>query len=297
MNFLIGNRYPTILVLFCLAPIAAIADTATAPAIKIAVASIVKAFSQASDGFSSDELLIRDDLRENFLNLLSSEHSVDRTPDFERAALLRLLQLRKAGKLTRRATRRGETTDVGLQPIAEIAARVVTDRHRVTSDTMLADPQLRKELQQEAELILPKVDAYAIRKSVLALRKKRSLKPELVLQVADWDRTITTVSLDELKARITANLVPHQPGIYLFRNTRGYLYIGEAADLAVRLREHTSGSDRQSLADYLSSDDAEQVTIELHIFSSDSPAAKVTMRRAYESELIRSRHPKFNVRP
>jgi hypothetical protein len=39
------------------------------------------------------------------------------------------------------------------------------------------------------------------------------------------------------------------------------------------------------------------VTIELHIFPKTSPARKLTVRRAYESELIRSREPKFNVRP
>jgi hypothetical protein len=73
--------------------------------------------------------------------------------------------------------------------------------------------------------------------------------------------------------------------------------VGEASNLAARLTEHVGGSDRESLADYLAGDEADQVTVELHIFPSTSPAKRVTVRRAYESELIRSRGPKFNVRP
>ena len=63
------------------------------------------------------------------------------------------------------------------------------------------------------------------------------------------------------------------------------------------LVEGIQGRDRRSLAEYLASEKADQVTVEVHIFPADSPASKVSVRRAYESELIRSRNPKFNVRP
>jgi len=162
---------------------------------------------------------------------------------------------------------------------------------------MLADPVFRREFQLAAELISPGVDPYSLRKSILGLRKKRSLRPELVLQVATWGRVVTTQSLAELRRDLESDEVPKQPGIYLFRNADGYLYIGEAADLSVRLTQHVIESDRPSLAEFLAGDDAKGVTVELHVFQSDSPAAKVTQRRAYESELIRSRNPKFNVRP
>ncbi len=217
-------------------------------------------------------------------------------PEQERAALLRLLQLRKAGKLSSRATQQGTPVDDSILPVAEIAARVVTDRHRITSDTMLADPNYRRELQQEAVVISPGIDAYSVRKAVLSLRKKRALRPELVLKVADWDRELQTHSLDALRAALREGRVPEQPGIYLFRSGEGYLYIGEASDLSLRLRQHTTASDRKSLAEFLS-DNQSDVSVELHIFPIDSPARKVTVRCAYESELIRSRQPRFNVRP
>ena len=255
---------------------------------------IATAFSNASDGYSSDEVLINDKLRRQFLNALRPG---DWSPIDERNVLLQLLRLRKAGKLTQRSTKRGPMPDSSLAPVAEIAARAVTDRHRVTIDTMMADPRLRSELQSEANKILVNADAYSIRKLVLQLRKKRALKPELVLRVADWNRKIETMSLDELRSRLDSKTVPAQPGVYLFRCPKGYLYIGEAKRLSDRLAQHLDESDRPSLATYLESASASSVSIELHVFPNDSPAAKVTVRRAYESELIRSRDPRFNTRP
>ncbi len=261
--------------------------------------AIIRAFAASCNGFSSDELLIRDDLRESFLRALRDGDGDERTIDAasERFAMLRLLQLRKAGKLTVRASRRGAAVDDSILPVAEIAARVVTDRHRITSDTMLADPDYRRELQREAELIVPDVDAYLVRKAVLSLRKKRALRPELVLRVAEWQRELLTLTLDDLRRSLRDGAIAKQPGVYLFRSQSDYLYIGEAANLAARMQQHVTESDRASLAEYLRSDPAEEITVELHIFPADSPAAETTIRRAYESELIRSRKPRFNVRP
>ncbi len=258
---------------------------------------LLAAFEQACDGYSTDEVLIRDDLRDEFLSRLSLDVGRPLSDAEQLDALLELLQLRKAGKMTVRSTRRGEAVEESIAPVAEIAARVVTDRHRISSDTMLADSAFRKELQREAELIRPGVDAYSVRKAVLSLRKKRALKPELVLQVADWQRTIETVSLEELKRRIRDGQISDGPGVYLFRSAGGYLYVGEASNLAARLTEHVGGSDRVSLAKYLAGDDGAGVSVEMHVFPATSPARKVIVRRAYESELIRSRDPKFNVRP
>ena len=256
----------------------------TSAAQSLDAAAINHAFSVSCDGYSSDELLIRDDLRIRFLRVLANDDRVAMPPEQERAALLRLLQLRKAGKLNSRATQQGSPVNDKILPVAEIAARVVTDRHRITSDTMLADPNYRGELQREAELLSPGIDAYSVRKAVLSLRKKRALRPELVLQVADWERKLQTLSLDALRAALQEGRVPEQPGIYLFRSAQGYLYIGEAANLSARLGQHTTASDRKSLAEYLS-DNQSDVTVELHIFPTDSPARKVTVRRAYGNPL------------
>lgn len=264
------------------------ADTFSADAIRAA-------FQSCHSGYSSDELLIRDTLRDCFLHRLGDGEVLNH--EQQRSALLTLLKLRKTGKLDVPVIKRGSPVAAAVHSVAEIASRVVTDRHRVTSDTMLADPELRVELQHEAELIAPGIDPYQVRKAVLSLRKKRALRPELVLQVVQWGREISTYTLQELESRLAEDTIPKRPGVYLFRNPEGYLYVGEAIDLSARLNQHVTESDRISLARYLAGDDAESVTVELHVFQSDSPAAKVSARRAYESELIRSRKPKFNVRP
>ena len=193
------------------------------------------ALASSADGFSSDEVMIRDELRSEFLNEVGRRVGVSIAGDQERDVFLSLLQLRKAGKMTYRATKRAPSPTSDVSTVAEIAARAVTDRHSVSTDVMLADSVLRAELQTEARLIDPSVDGYQVRKSVLGLRKKRALRPELVLQVANWDREVVTWSLAELKAKLKVNKVAHCPGVYMFRTEEGYLYIGEAIDLSNRL--------------------------------------------------------------
>lgn len=274
-----------------------------APKSRISANVFDRSLVESADGFSTDEVILRDDLRSSFLQSVQRRTGKQILPDQQAGVLLQLLRARKAGKLTYRSSQRstrpktGPRSKTDCSAVAEIAARSVIDRHRITTDTLLVSPMYRKQLQDEVELISPGVDAYEVRKAVLGLRKKRSLKPELVLQVADWDRQVQTLSLAELRRQLDCDLVPHQPGIYLFRTRDGYLYIGEAADLSDRLTQHTTSSDRMALADHLVKAAKGEVSVELHIFPSDSPAAKVGMRRAYESELIRSRHPKLNVRP
>ncbi len=258
---------------------------------------LAESFAQSHAGYSSDEVLINDKLRTAFLTALR-EHGIQiATEQDECDALLALLALRKKGKLNVAATKRAEPAEDTFLPVAEIASRVVLDRHRVSSDTMLANPRLRNEFYDEAEKLSSSIDEYQLAKSVLRLRKIRQLKPELVLRVADWDRSIATYTVNELNERLTQHEIPKSPGVYLFRDASGYLYIGEAKNLQARLQQHTSESDRILLADYLKSHTSSEVSVELHIFPKDSPASKLTVRRAYESELIRSREPKFNVRP
>lgn len=257
---------------------------------------ILEAFTITHRGYSSDELLVRSDLRESYLDKLAQLQSSPLDVDERRNALLRLLALRKAGKLNIPTSERGTSPSPADIQVAEIAARVVIDRHRTTTDTMLADDRLRAEFLDEAARVTASIDDYSLGKAVLRLRKIRQLKPELVLRVADWKREIVTLTLVQLKHRLREGAISTGPGIYLFRDASGYLYIGEASNLESRLCEHVGGSDRVTLAKYLAKD-AESTTVELHIFPRGTPADRLEVRRAYESELIRSRQPKFNIRP
>ena len=279
------RQLPAMLLLFCLPGIAT-AQTATAlPTI------VVEAFAKTSNGWSSDEVLLDDIRRERFLAAVRT-----RQPDADEATCnLMLLKLRKAGKLTVKATRRGKPADDRVLPIAEIAARTIMEKFDVATDTMIADPTLRKAFDAAALIVDPDVSLYEVRKAAFQLRKPRRLKPELVLRVADWDKQVVVKPLPEVRSNL--KLVPTLPGIYLFRDQTGYIYIGEAVNLRVRLTQHLNDSDRRSLAAYIEQTSGEGLSIEWHAFPKDSPARQVAVRRAYESELIRSRNPRLNVRP
>ncbi|XZE51675.1 nucleotide excision repair endonuclease [Planctomycetaceae bacterium SH139] len=258
---------------------------------------VLDSFRQSHDGWSADEVLLDDVRRARFLEAVR-KHSADLS---EQEINETLLRLRKAGKLRIKSTRRGQPPAERYRPAAEIAARLVIDRRQattdlqVTTDMIVADPSLRTEFFREARRISPEVESYAALKWVLNLRKSRRLRPELVARVVDWQREIQTRSYQELRQSET--VIPAQPGVYLFRDATGYLYIGEAKNLRERLREHLRTSDRQGLADYLEEHGGQDLTVELHVFPTDSPARQASHRRAYESDLIRTRQPRLNVRP
>jgi len=256
---------------------------------------IRQAFEASHDGYSSDELIVDETLRMAFIGELGINTSSPQTVEDQTHAGLALFQLRKSGKLDVETTESRREDLSSLMDTAEIAIRTVLDRHRLTIDRVLCDPTLRDELQREAEKITPNVDARLVRKAVLRLRKIRRLRPELVLRVAQWETEVRTMRVVDLDW----DRIPESPGVYLFRNQEGYLYIGEAADLRKRLTQHWSGSHNDGLAGVLADESTsrESLTLELHIFSVESPGRRAAMRRAYESELIRSRQPKFNLRP
>jgi len=260
-------------------------------------AAIIAAYRSASDGYSSDEIILHDGRRHAWLTALDPDWMSYGEP-WQSGTLLRLIGLRKAGKLPAMSRFRGAAVDPSIVPIAEIAARRVMDEHDVSTDELLCNDWLHDELQRYADEIVPGVDGYAIRKSVLRLRKSRRLRPELTLRVTDWHRSIATYSYADLDAAIDdGETITRGAGVYLFRDATGYLYIGEASDLRERLKQHLRRSDRLSLRQHLETIGNGDLTIELHTFDKDSPANRLDVRRAYESELIRSREPRLNVRP
>ena len=113
--------------------------------------------------------------------------------------------------------------------------------------------------------------------------------------MTDWQRTIREAPLAELRDAL--GTVSEGPGIYIFRDATGYLYIGQAANLRERMKQHLLDSDRVALAKYIAASDPNAIRIELHEFDANSPATNTRTRRAYESELIRTRKPRLNLAP
>ena len=254
-------------------------------------AVVQEAYKETREGWSSDEVLLQSKLNSQFL-----EHCKMQLRDVETFEFnWTLLNLRKAGKLKGKVTSRRRDSHDAYQHLAEIVARTLQDKHKTTIDRIMCDSELRTEFDKHANLLAQDVKPYLMRKAAFGLRKKRRLRPELVLKVADWSRVVSVHTATQILGQ--NDLIPESPGIYLFRDQSGYLYIGESNNLRSRLMEHLDGSDRKSLANYLRDQGIKNISIEVHAFPSDSRARKVTVRRAYESELIASRKPRFNVRP
>ena len=252
---------------------------------------VLRAFVAVHDGWSTDEVLLQDELNQQFI-----AHCRRELPDSLMADLnWKLLNLRKAGKLKVEVTKRRRDDHESYRHLAEIAARTVQDKHRMTTDQIMCDAATRREFDEQARLLAQVTNPYAMRKAAFGLRKSRRLRPELVLRIADWSRDVTVHQATELAKDISA--VPATPGIYIFRDSTGYLYVGESVNLRMRLSQHLDDSDRKSLAHYLRTSDIEDTSIEIHAFPNNSRAKKVSVRRAYESALIASRKPRFNLRP
>ena len=114
-------------------------------------------------------------------------------------------------------------------------------------------------------------------------------------RVANWQGEIVEYSADELLANL--DLIPRRPWIYIFLDPTGYLYLGEAGNLRLRVAKHLDHSDRKSLARYFWDEGFSEIRVQIHSFAPDSDARKQSLRRAYESDLLAKRSVRFNIRP
>jgi GIY-YIG catalytic domain len=174
-----------------------------------------------------------------------------------------------------------------------LAARQMEDKYSLTIDRVFCHPQYRREFDEITAGIAPGVSNYLLRKAAFKLRKTRKLQPELIKRVADWGRKVESYPADQLIENL--ELIPRTPGVYIFSDRSGYLYIGEADSLRVRIAKHLDHSDRKALAHYFWEIGTKDLLVEFHGFDPDSEGKWTPNRRAYESALIRSRRPRFNI--
>ena len=309
--------HPGRILCFVLVSVLWASGNARAAAVEVDRDLVREAFMEVHAGFSPDEVVVQEGLNAAFVNASARLHrrSADRLNEQDEAAFVResnrtLLNLRKAGALsggdaatTRRHVDRPDAPPLdAYRHAAEIAARRTTDRFEATLDDVLCDPALRAAFAEAGHAAagpVPGLRDEDLRRAALTLRKSRRLRPELVARVADWGRTLGDAPAEGLAAAFAAgeDPVPTGPGVYLLSDASGYLYIGEAVNLAARLRQHLDASDRAALRFHLLEGGLDGVTVEWHAFDPESDARLARYRRAYESDLIASREPRFNVRP
>jgi oxygen-dependent protoporphyrinogen oxidase len=297
----IAKSVATLMLMVCLCsmmyiglPDRACADQLTGQSESLSIdESLRKAFLKTHDGWSVDEVLLDDSRREAFLK--EARDLLKDSVVSDKSLLVRLVQLRKSNKLSIKATKSRDSDVTDFLVAAEIACRLMHDQHGVTSDQILCDPDLLKRFDEIGLSIVGGSDTYLLRKAALKLRKSSSLRPELLQRVTDWHVTIQEMPLSEATEGLEQ--IPESPGVYIFRDKSGYLYIGQASKLRTRLKKHFSDSDRKALMHYLKHAASDSLTLELHVFGPDSPAMNTVSREAYESELIRSRKPRLNLSP
>jgi predicted GIY-YIG superfamily endonuclease len=251
---------------------------------------VAQAFVATHDGRSTDDVVIDDSLNAAFIEQCRKE-LWDASPEELNWALL---NLRKAASLGPVASLRRQRRHGDYCHAAEIAARHVEDKFSSSLDRVLCSQEGKREFDELSQRLSPGVPVYFLRKAALMLRKCRKLRPELIKRVADWETTLLQYSAEEVRAEPI--LVPSCPGIYIFSNATGYLYIGEASDLRARVRKHLDHSDRKALARYLWEEGLQGLIVELHAFARESNGRLTMCRRAYESDLIKTRQPRFNIK-
>ena len=75
--------------------------------------------------------------------------------------------MRKAGHLDVATTRSDRQSVTQWMPIAEIAARMMIDQHKVSIDRIMTSPTRRQEFDRAALAIDPDADLYSVRKAAL----------------------------------------------------------------------------------------------------------------------------------
>ncbi len=247
-------------------------------------AKLVAAFDATCQGFSPDRVVADPKLNSAFiaeanrLGLTGSAATLNRS----------LINLRKQGNLPGRKSKRTSFSDEGeYRFAAEMAIRFMERRDGISLDAIICEPALAAEFDAIAVKLAPGYSPLQYRWAALNLRKMSRLKPELLARVA------APVSVESLQVKdIDIRCVPTQQGLYMFFTSNQVLYVGEAESLNKRLKKHLDHSDNKGLARWMWEYGIDDLRVEIQILAEDT---STKVRRALETELIRSRSPLFNV--
>ncbi len=248
--------------------------------------AIIEALDAASDGYSPDRVVADPESNQRFIKecrLRGLENSIE---DLNRS----LLNLRKAGRLTGRprAKRTHFSDEDEYRFASEIAARFLERRDGISLDAIICNPDKVSDFDQIAARIVPGYSQLQYRWAALGLRKKKKLSPEITSRIVPPEDVIN-MSISE----VVPDELPTSQGIYLFISSDQLLYVGETENLRKRLKKHLEHSDNKGLARWIWEYGTESLHLEMQILKSGT---KVSVRKAIELELIRSRRPVFNVK-
>jgi len=247
--------------------------------------TVVSAFMASRDGFSPGRVVADPDINRIFQKKCLAEQPQLSTKDANK----RLLNARKAGLLKGIKSRKRTTfkDEDDYRYAAEIAVRFLEKRDDVSLDDIICDPVLAGKFDAIASRICPGYTSLQYRWAALNLRKSSKLKPELMSHVM---RPVG-VKLGPISDLVLSEL-PSEQGLYIFYGKKYTLYVGEASNLRIRIEKHLDHSDNKELARWFWENGFADANLEIQQLEGNT---KKKVRRALEAELIRSRHPLFNV--
>jgi hypothetical protein len=248
--------------------------------------ALAEAFEEASEGYSPDRVVADPKLNEIFVRECRSRSLVSPIAELNRS----LLNLRKAGGLTGRP-RSKRTRILGQDDYrfaSEIAARFLERRDQISLDAIICDPNRVGEFDELAARIAPGHSSLQYRWAALSLRKAEKLEPEIVARIAP-----PTQLLNWQVDQVILGELPTEQGLYLFFDAEKLLYVGETENLRSRIKKHLDHSDNKGLARWMWEFGTDALNLEVQILD---PNTNSRARKALELELIRSRHPVFNVK-
>jgi site-specific DNA-methyltransferase (adenine-specific) len=153
--------------------------------------------------------------------------------------------------------------------------RFLERRDRVSLDDIICDPERAAEFDTVAGTIVPGFSPLQYRWAALNLRKRRALKPEVIAHALP-SLGVTVTAVKELHL---SNVSVNQ-GVYVFYQPNEALYVGEAANLRMRIRQHLDHSDNKGLARWLWEHGTSEVFLELHVLDA---SVTTRVRRALEA--------------
>lgn len=247
--------------------------------------AVAEAFLSSHSGYSPDRVVADPEINLGFQEACRTRE----VPLAPARANKHLLGLRKRGCLTGvRCERRTSFKDEeAYRHASEVAIRHLEKRDNISLDEIICDPDRSQEFDRIAMDISPGYLPVQYRWAALNLRKSRRLKPEFLSHVV----RPTAIQLGKIN-EISVETLPLSQGLYVFYAADSTLYVGEAQNLRTRLTKHLDHSDNKELARWFWERGFNEASLEVQELPPDT---KTKVRRALEAELIKSRHPLFNV--
>jgi site-specific DNA-methyltransferase (adenine-specific) len=211
--------------------------------------AILEAFFTASDGWSSDRVIVDPNLNERFCEECHDLGLLGMPADWNRA----LMRLRKAGKLqglpkARKTIFPEKQLDKYLFA-SEIAMRQLRDQTALSLDDILCDPELARKFDEMAQLFAPGFLPLQYRWAALTIRKRAHERREQSRTLPSAMERQEFSNFRSLR-RLDIKRWGRCPGVYLAQvDSHRKLYIGETFDLGKRLQKHLDVGGWPGIAD------------------------------------------------